>query len=78
MSESTSSSKLQTVVGWVLLALGIAVFAVRLIHDGACAVPRGGDLFGGLGALLLGGVLVWPAKPRGLGRSLDPDRFISS
>ncbi len=67
MSESNSSSKLQTVVGCGLLALGIAVFAVRLLHDGAYAVPRGGNLFGGLGALLLGGVLVWSAAPRGLG-----------
>jgi hypothetical protein len=67
VSESSSSSKLQTVVGWALLALGIAVFAVRLLHDGAYAVPRGGNLFGGLGALLLGGVLVWPGAPRVLG-----------
>jgi hypothetical protein len=56
------------VVGSGLLVLGIAVFAVRLLHDGAYAVPRGGNLFGGLGALLLGGVLVWPAAPRWLGR----------
>ncbi len=67
MSESNSSSKLQTVVGCGLIALGIAVFAVRLLHDGAYAVPRGGNLFGGLGALLLGGVLVWSAAPRGVG-----------
>jgi len=65
--ESRSSSKLRTVVGWGLLVLGIAVFAVRLLHDGAYAVPRGGNLFGGLGALLLGGVLVWSAAPSGLG-----------
>ena len=67
MSESSSSSKLQIVVGWGLLALGIAVFAVRLLHEGAYPVPRGGNLFGGLGSLLLGGVLVWPAAPRVLG-----------
>jgi hypothetical protein len=67
VSESSSSSKLQTVVGWGLLALGVAVFAVRFLHEGAYAVPRGGNLFGGLGALLLGGVLVWPAAPRRLG-----------
>jgi hypothetical protein len=67
VKESSASSKLQTVVGWCLLALGIAVFAVRLLHEGAYAVPRGGNLFGGLGALLLGGVLVWSAAPRGLG-----------
>ena len=67
MRGSRSSSKLRAVVGWGLLVLGIAVFAVRLLHDGPYAVPRGGNLFGGLGALLLGGVLVWSAAPRGLG-----------
>jgi hypothetical protein len=50
----------------VLLALGVAVFAVRLLHDGPYAMPRGAALLGGLGALLLGGVLVRPA-PRWLG-----------
>jgi hypothetical protein len=30
-------------------------------------VPRGANLFGGLGALLLGGVLIWRATPRWLG-----------
>jgi hypothetical protein len=64
MAASRSSSKLQTVVGWGLLVLGIAVFAVRLLHAGAYAVPHGANLFGGLGALLLGGMLVWTA-PRG-------------
>jgi len=55
------------VVGCGLLALGVAVFAVRLLHEGPYAVPRGASLFGGLGALLLGGLLVWPATPRWLG-----------
>jgi len=67
MRGSGSSSKARVVVGWGLLAVGIAVFAVRFQHEGAYAVPRGGNLFGGLGALLLGGVLVWPAAPRVLG-----------
>jgi len=67
VKESNASSKLQTVVGGVLLGVGIAVFAVRFLHEGAYAVPRGGNLFGGLGALLLGGLLVWPAMPRALG-----------
>jgi hypothetical protein len=62
-----SSSRVRTVVGCGLLALGVAVFAVRLLHEGPYAMPRGANLFGGLGALLLGGVLVWPATPRGLG-----------
>jgi hypothetical protein len=66
VKESNPSSKLQTVIGWGLLALGIAVFAVRSLHEGAYAMPRGANLFGGLGALLLGAVLVWSAAPRAL------------
>jgi hypothetical protein len=66
MKESNPSSKFQTVIGWGLLALGIAVFAVRSLHEGAYAMPRGANLFGGLGALLLGAVLVSSAAPRGL------------
>ncbi len=66
MAASSSSSKLQTAVGWGLLVLGVAVFGVRFLHDGAYAMPRGANLFGGLGALALGGVLVWPAPMRGL------------
>jgi hypothetical protein len=67
MSESSSPSRLQAVVGWGLLAIGVAVFTVRLLHEGAYAFPRGGNLFGGVGALAVGGVLVWAAKPRALG-----------
>ncbi len=67
MTKLSSTSKVRTVVGCGLLALGVAVFAVRLLHEGAYAMPRGANLFGGLGALLLGGVLLWPATPRGLG-----------
>jgi len=61
------SSKVRTVVGCGLIALGIAVFAVRFLHEGPYAMPRGANLFGGLGALLLGGVLLWRALPRVLG-----------
>jgi hypothetical protein len=67
VTEPSSSSKVQPVVGCGLLALGVAVFVVRLSHEGAYAMPHGASLFGGLGALLLGGVLVWPATPRWLG-----------
>jgi len=66
VSGPSSSSWLRAGFGWVLIALGIGVFAVRLLHEGAYAVPRGGNLFGGLGALVVGAVLAWPAVPRGL------------
>ncbi len=68
MSENNSSSKLQAVIGGGLLVVGVAVFAVRFLHEGAYAVPRGGNLFGGLGALLLGGALLAPGIPRGVRR----------
>ena len=64
---NSSGSKWRSVVGCALLVLGIAVFTVRLIHEGSYAVPRGGNLFGGVGALLLGGLLLWPGLPRMLG-----------
>jgi hypothetical protein len=67
VTEPSSSSRVRTIVGWGLLALGIAVFAVRLLHEGPYAMPRGANLFGGLGSLLLGGLLLWPAIPRRLG-----------
>ncbi len=67
MSESGSVSTARTAIGCGMLVLGAAVFAVRLLHEGPYAVPRGGGLLGGLGALLLAGVLVWPAVPRALG-----------
>ena len=69
MRQPDMSSKVPTVVGCGLLAVGVAVFAVRLLHEGAYAVPRGANLIGGLGALLLGGALVSPATPRWLGWS---------
>jgi len=67
VSEPTAPSKFRIGVGYALLLLGVAVFAVRLLHAGAYAVPGGGNLVGGVGALLLGGVLVWPGAPRALG-----------
>lgn len=68
MAESNSSSTLQTVVGWVLIALGVAVFAVRLQHAGAYAMPRGGPLLGAFSALALGAVLLISAVPHALRR----------
>lgn len=67
MKEARSASTVRIVIGCGLLALGVAVFGVRLLHEGPYAVPRGANLFGGLGALVLGGVLLWPAAPRWFG-----------
>lgn len=67
MTRPSSGSTVRIVVGGALLAVGVAVFAVRLLHEGPYAVPRGTNLFGGLGALVLGGALLWRALPRWLG-----------
>ena len=67
MTETNPGSTVQKVVGIGLVAVGVAVFAVRFTHEGAYAMPRGGNLFGGIGSLLLGGLLLWSGKPRPLG-----------
>ncbi len=47
-------------VGWLLLIVGFAVFAIRLQHEGPYALPRDGNLRAGVLALLLGAGLVRP------------------
>ena len=48
MTESASSSRLQSIVGWLMLLVGISVFAIRLQHAGPYALPEGGNLLGGV------------------------------
>lgn len=67
MTERGSSSRVRTVVGCGFLVLGVAVFGVRLVHAGPYAMPSGANLFGGVGALVLGVFFLWPSPPRGLG-----------
>ncbi|MEZ4289052.1 MAG: hypothetical protein R3E53_00415 [Myxococcota bacterium] len=64
MSESNASSMPRIVGGTLLLLVGVAVFAIRLRHAGAYAVPTPGVLIGGLGAIAIGVVLLWRASPR--------------
>ena len=58
MSDSGFPPKLRRVVGWLMLAVGLSVFVIRLQHAGPYAFPRGGNLLAGVLALLLGGWLV--------------------
>ena len=51
-------------IGLILMAIGIAVFGIRLIHAGPYAMPGGGALAGGLGAIALGSLLLWLGKLR--------------
>lgn len=48
-----------SVLGIILLAVGVGVFAVRLLHAGPYAMPHGGPLYSAIAAFLLGGILVW-------------------
>lgn len=64
MSASKSSVTFQKAAGCVLLVLGAAVFAVRLLHEGAYAMPRGNNMIGGFGSFLVGALLVWAPLPR--------------
>jgi len=49
--------------GWVLVAVGLAVFAVRFQHAGPYAPPGGGNLRAALLALALGAWLVRDWRP---------------
>jgi hypothetical protein len=57
VSDSRFLPKLLRVVGWLMLVVGLSVFAIRLQHAGPYAFPRGGNLLAGVLALLLGGWL---------------------
>ena len=47
MTEPVSSSKLQTVVGWLMPLVGASVFPIRLQNVGPYAFPARGNLLGG-------------------------------
>jgi hypothetical protein len=47
-------------IGWLLLIVGASVFAIRFQHEGPYALPRGGNLAGGVLALGLGTFLARP------------------
>jgi len=54
MSETRPRSVFPRLLGWLLLLVGLAVFAVRLLQPGAWAMPRGGNLVGGVGCIVIG------------------------
>jgi uncharacterized membrane protein YiaA len=60
MNDSKALSRSAQVVGWLLLAAGISVFAIRLQHAGPYELPERGNLRAGLLALALGLLLAAP------------------
>jgi hypothetical protein len=51
------------IIGIALFGLGLAVFLIRLQHDGPYFVPEGGNLVGGLLALGCGALLFFDGLP---------------
>ena len=57
------------ITGSIFMLIGLAVFAIRLTHDGPYAIPHGAAFYGALINILLGLALVlspklWPHAPR--------------
>ena len=58
MSESGFAKKFQRFLAFLMLIVGVMVFAIRLQHAGGYALPAGGNLLAGFLALLLGAYLI--------------------
>lgn len=55
-------SKSAIFFGALFLLLGVGVFAIRLIHTGAYAVPGGAAFYAALVLIAVGGYLLWSRK----------------
>ena len=64
MSKTNKGQIGYAIAGVIFLAIGLAVFAVRLAHAGPYALPGGAAFIGALLAIALGAFLLWPGKPR--------------
>jgi hypothetical protein len=64
MSETNKGQLGYSIAGIIFLAIGSAVFAIRLLHAGPYALPGGAAFIGALLAIGLGAYLLWPGKPR--------------
>ena len=63
MSESSGLTKVLRIFGSILMLVGVSVFLVRFQHAGPYHFPRGGNLAGGLLALILGLSLIRDWRP---------------
>jgi len=63
MLQKSTSALVQSIAGIVFLLVGLAVFAIRLKHEGPYIMPVGGALYSGIGLLVLGALLQWRACP---------------
>lgn len=64
MSQTRQNNLAYIIAGILFITIGLGVFLIRLGHAGSYAMPQGAGAIGGLAAVLLGGYLLWPNKPR--------------
>ena len=64
MSGTSKGQLGYSIAGVIFMAIGLAVFAIRLVHAGPYALPGGAAFVGALLAIALGAYLLWPSKPR--------------
>jgi hypothetical protein len=64
MSEAKTVSLTRLITGLTFIAIGLAVFLVRIQHAGTYAIPSAGVLLGAMSSTFLGALLIWPSVPR--------------
>ena len=64
MSESNKGQLAYNVSGVIFIAIGLAVFVIRLGHSGPYALPGGAALLGSIACIVLGAYLLWSGKPK--------------
>ncbi|MBW2445685.1 MAG: hypothetical protein JRG83_07140 [Deltaproteobacteria bacterium] len=67
MNEATPWARTARIMGWLMLAVGISVFAIRLQHAGPYELPEQGNLRAGLFALAIGVALLLTPRARSAG-----------
>ncbi len=74
MSQPSVPARAAKILGALLVVIGLSVFLVRFQHAGPYGFPAGGNLIGGLLALGLGALLLFP----GLSPALRVVAFLAS
>ena len=64
MRETSKRQPGYLVAGFIFIAIGLGVFAIRLTHPGPYSLPGGAAFIGALVTIALGAYLLWPGKPK--------------
>lgn len=64
MPEDSKGSLAYTIAGIIFIAVGLGVFAIRLVHAGPYVMPQGAGFIGALSTIVIGGFLLWRDKPK--------------